>query len=273
LGFTEITGIPLSALSGDNVVHPGIAATWYEGPSLLRHLESVPAAEGDANAPFRFLVQWVNRRRSDFRGYAGAISSGKIRVGDRIRNQRSQQETEVTRIVTYDGDLDEAVAGQPITVALSDEIDVSRGDVLTSIDAERVFADRLSARLFWSGERPLVAGERFELKLATATRRAVVERIAHRLDPDSSERQQTDHLGNNDIGEIVLGLDWPLTLEPYTRNRDLGSFILIDRDHFDTVGMGLVLEPDAPLARRRGDEKRQSGLRSVLRKLGIGAAS
>jgi sulfate adenylyltransferase subunit 1 len=270
LDFTEIVGIPISALSGDNVVHPGIAALWYEGPTLVRHLESVPAAEPEANAPFRFCVQWVNRRRSDFRGYAGFVSSGKIRVGDRIRIQRSEQEVEVTRIVTYDGDLDEAVAGQSVTLALADEIDVSRGDLLTSLGAERLFADRLSARLFWTGERPLVAGERFELKLATATRRAVVERVTHRLDPDSAEREGADRLANNDIGEIVLGLDWPLTLEPYARSRDLGSFILIDREHFDTVGIGLVLEPDAPLLPGRGEQKCLSGLRSVLRKLGFG---
>jgi sulfate adenylyltransferase subunit 1 len=238
----------------------------------LRHLESVPAAETDAKAPFRFLVQWVNRRRSDFRGYAGLISSGRIGVGDRIRIQRSEQEAEVTRIITYDGDLDEAVAGQSVTLALSDEIDVSRGDVLTSLDTERLFADRLSARLFWSGERPLVVGERFELKLATATRRAVVERVTYRLDPDSGEREPADGLVNNDIGEIVLGLDWPLTLEPYARSRDLGSFILIDREHFDTVGMGLVLEPDARLAPAQGEQKDRSALRSVLRKLGFGNA-
>jgi sulfate adenylyltransferase subunit 1 len=270
LGFNEIVGIPMSALSGDNVVHPGIAAPWYEGPSLLRHLESVPAAETDAKAPFRFLVQWVNRRRSDFRGYAGLISSGRIGVGDRIRIQRSEQEAEVTRIITYDGDLDEAVAGQSVTLTLSDDIDVSRGDVLTSLDTERLFADRLSARLFWSGERPLAPGERFELKLATATRRAVVERVTYRLDPDSGEREPADGLVNNDIGEIVLGLDWPLTLEPYAHNRDLGSFILIDREHFDTVGMGLVLEPDARLAPAQGEQKDRSALRSVLHKLGFG---
>jgi sulfate adenylyltransferase subunit 1 len=273
LDFTEIIGIPLSALSGDNVVHPGIAAPWYEGPTLLRYLESVPAAEPEANAPFRFCVQWVNRRRSDFRGYAGFVSSGKIRVSDRLRVQRSQQEVEVTRIVTYDGDLDEAVAGQSVTLAFADEIDVSRGDVLTSLEAERRFADRLSARLFWTGERPLAAGERFELKLATATRRAIVERVTHRVDPDTAEREAADRLVNNDIGEIVLGVDWPLTLEPYVCSRDLGSFILIDREHFDTVGIGLVLEPDAALAPGGGERKRPSGLRSVFRKLGFGRVS
>jgi sulfate adenylyltransferase subunit 1 len=272
LGFSEIAGIPMSALSGDNVVHPAIAAPWYDGPTLLRHLESVPATETDAHAPFRFPVQWVNRRRGDFRGYAGMISSGKIRIGDRIKIQRSEHEAEVTRIVTYDGDLDEAVAGQSVTLALSEEIDVSRGDVLTSLGTVRLFADRLSARLFWTGEKPLVAGDEFELKLATATRRATVEHVTHRLDPDSAEREYTGRLANNDVGEIVLGLDWPLTMEPYAGNRDLGSFILIDREHFDTVGIGLVLEPDAALAPGRGEQKGRSGLRSVLRQLGFGTA-
>ena len=269
LGFSGITGIPISALSGDNVVHAGVAAPWYHGPSLLQHLEDVPATENDPNAPFRFPVQWVNRRRSDFRGYAGLISSGRIRVGQRIRMQRSEQEAEVTRIVTYDGDLDEALAGQSVTLVLSDEIDVSRGDVFTSLDAERVFADRLSARLFWTGERPLMAGDRFELKLATATRRAIVERVTRRLDPDSADWENTEQLVSNDIGEIVLGLDWPLTIEPYACNRDLGSFILIDREHFDTVAIGLVLEPDAAVPQARNEPRRRSGLRSVLQKLGL----
>jgi sulfate adenylyltransferase subunit 1 len=272
LGFSAIAAIPISALSGDNVVHPGIAASWYDGPTLLQHLESVPAAEADANAPFRFCVQWVNRRRSDFRGYAGLVSSGRIRRGDRMKIQRSEQEAEVTRLVTYDGDLNEAVAGQSVTLTLSEEIDVSRGDVLTSPDAARLFADRLSARLFWTGERPLMAGDRFELKLATATRRAIVERVMHRLDPDTAMREDADRLASNDIGEVVIGLDWPLTLEPYARNRDLGSFILIDREHFDTVGMGLVLEPNAVPATATGAQKSQSGLRPVLRKLGFGRA-
>jgi sulfate adenylyltransferase subunit 1 len=270
LGFSDVAAIPISALSGDNVVHPGIAARWHEGPTLLQHLESVPAAETDANAPFRFCVQWVNRRRSDFRGYSGLISSGRIRRGDRVKIQRSEQEVHVTRIVTYDGDLDEAVVGQSVTLTLSEEIDVSRGDVLTSLDAARLFADRLSARVFWTGERPLVAADRFELKLATATRRAVVERVTHRLDPDTAMREDADRLASNDIGEIVLGLDWPLSLEPYARNRDLGSFILTDREHFDTVGMGLVLEPDAALASGQNEQVRPSGLGSVLRKLGFG---
>jgi sulfate adenylyltransferase subunit 1 len=151
LGFTHVVGIPISALSGDNVVHPDIAAPWYDGPTLLQHLESVRIEERDANAPFRFAVQWVNRRRSDFRGYAGLVFSGKVGVGDRVRMQRSGQATQVTRIVTFDGNLDEAFAGQSITLTLADEIDVSRGDVLTSPEAARLFTDRLSARLFWTG--------------------------------------------------------------------------------------------------------------------------
>jgi sulfate adenylyltransferase subunit 1 len=273
LGFSQVIGIPVSALSGDNVVHAGVAAPWYEGPTLLQHLESFPTGESGATAPFRFPVQWVNRRRSDFRGYAGLISSGRICVGERIRIQRSEQETEVKRIVTYDGDLDEAVVGQCVTLVFSDEIDVSRGDVLTSLNARRRFADRLSARLFWAGERPLAEGDSFELKLATATRRAVVERVTHRLDPESTEHEEAERLVNNDIGEIVLGLDWPLTIEPYVRNRDLGSFILIDRDSFDTVGIGLVLEPDATLLPARGEQRRRRGFRSALRKLGFGRDS
>jgi sulfate adenylyltransferase subunit 1 len=270
LGLSEMTGIPMSALSGDNVVHPAVVAPWYGGPTLLQHLESVPAEKPDTSAPFRFAVQWVNRRRSDFRGYAGLVSSGKISVGQRIRVQRSQQEAEIARIVSYDGDLNAAVAGQSVTLVLSDEIDISRGDVLTSLDAARLFVDRLSARLFWSGEQPLVEGARFDLKLATATRRATVERVTHRIDPDTGTRDQANGLVSNDIGDIVLALDWPLTVEPYEINRDLGSFILIDREHFDTVGIGFVLEPDAPPAAGRSRPTSRRRLHSVLWNLALG---
>jgi sulfate adenylyltransferase subunit 1 len=275
LGFADIVGIPMSALSGDNVVHPGIAAPWYEGPTLLQHLEGVRLHEREANAPFRFAVQWVNRRRSDFRGYAGLISSGKIRVGDRVRIQRSEQETQVARIVTYDGDLAEALAGESVTLTLVDDIDVSRGDVLASPDAARFFTDRLSARLFWTGEQPLVAGARFDLKLATATRQATVERVIHRIDPDSAAQDPADRLVGNDIGEIVLSLDWPLSLEPYVCSRDLGSFILIDRESFDTIALGLVHEPHQDGQSKREDEpeveaKRAARSRAFWKKIGFG---
>src|SRR3954453_1145129 len=240
LGFADIVGIPMSALSGDNVVHPGIAAPWYEGPTLLQHLEGVRLHEREANAPFRFAVQWVNRRRSDFRGYAGLISSGKIRVGDRVKLPRTEQESIIARIVTYDGDLDAAVAGQSITLTLTDDIDISRGDVLTSAGASPFFADRIAARLFWTGEQRLVEGAEFELKLGSVTTRACVARVQQRIDPDSAEASPADQLDHNDIGDVVLALDRPLAFESYTRSRDLGSFILIDGESFDTVALGLV---------------------------------
>jgi sulfate adenylyltransferase subunit 1 len=275
LGLSEIVGIPMSALSGDNVVHPGIAAPWYEGPTLLQYLESVRLDRAGGDAHFRFSVQWINRRRSDFRGYAGLISTGNIRVGDRIKVQRSEQEVQVSRIVTYDGDLDEAVAGQSVTLTLSDEIDISRGDVLTSVDATTLHADRLVTRLFWTGEQPLLAGAQFELKLATARGCATVERIMYRIDPDSGDKEAADRLTGNDIGDAVLSLDQPLTFEPYSRNRDLGSLILINRESFDTVGIGLILDAQVKTSpsSHLGKRKRRSLLQSAWRRLGLGSAS
>jgi sulfate adenylyltransferase subunit 1 len=275
LGLSEIVGIPMSALSGDNVVHPGIAAPWYEGPTLLQYLESVRLDRAGGDAHFRFSVQWINRRRSDFRGYAGLISTGNIRVGDRIKVQRSEQEVQVSRIVTYDGDLDEAVAGQSVTLTLSDEIDISRGDVLTSVDATTLHADRLVTRLFWTGEQPLLAGAQFELKLAAARGRATVEHIMYRIDPDSGDKEDADRLTGNDIGDAVLSLDQPLTFEPYSRNRDLGSLILINRESFDTVGIGLILDAQVKTSpsSHLGKRKRRSLLQSAWRRLGLGSAS
>jgi sulfate adenylyltransferase subunit 1 len=272
LGFSEITGIPISALSGDNVVHQCVSASWYEGPSLLQHLESVRIDSKEVEAPFRLPVQWVNRRRSDFRGYVGLILSGKIRVGDRVKLPRTEQESIIARIVTYDGDLDAAVAGQSITLTLTDDIDISRGDVLTSAGASPFFADRIAARLFWTGEQRLVEGAEFELNLGSATTRACVERVQQRIDPDSAEASPADQLDHNDIGDVVLALDRPLTFESYTRSRDLGSFILIDGESFDTVALGLVS------CVRREDElaadtskRPESRLSSFFKKLGFGA--
>jgi sulfate adenylyltransferase subunit 1 len=278
LGFSDITGIPISALSGDNVVYECVAASWYDGPSLLQHLETVPIDGAEADAPFRLPVQWVNRRRSDFRGYAGLISSGRIRVGDRVRLQRTEQESQVARIVTYDGDLDAAVAGQSVTLTLADDIDLSRGDVLTSPSAAPRFGDRIAARLFWTGERPLAIGAEFEFKLGSAATRARIERVEHRVDPDSADASPADHLASNDIGDVVLALERPLSFESYDRSRDLGSFILIDRESFDTVALGLVKggNVDAKAARENGPEAATSKnpvsrLASIWKKLGFGA--
>ncbi|GAC1338468.1 MAG: hypothetical protein NVSMB26_26020 [Beijerinckiaceae bacterium] len=270
IGVADIVGIPMSALSGDNVVHAAVAAPWYEGPTLLQHLEAVRIDDADDGAPFRFPVQWVNLRMSDFRGYAGLISSGAIRVGDPIRIQRSEQESRVARIVTSDGDLDRAVAGQSVTLTLTDEVDVSRGDVLTAVDAEPLFADSISARLFWTGDRPLAAGSEYEIRIGPATARAVVAQVKHRIDPDTAATEDCDRLAANDIGEIVLALDRPIAFEPYARNRDLGSFILIDRESFNTVGIGLVVisRPEMGASEDQGEKRGRAsrlGLKSLWR--------
>ena len=189
-----------------------------------------------------------------------------------MKLQRTEQESTIARIVTYDGDLDAAVAGQSITLTLTDDIDISRGDVLTSAGASLLFADRIAARLFWTGERSLAAGAEFELKLGSATTRACIECVQSRIDPDSAEARPADQLDRNDIGDVVLALDRPLSFESYERNRDLGSFILIDGESFDTVALGLVngaKREGEPVAETR--KKSESRLAPLWKKLGFSA--
>ena len=180
LGFREIVSIPLSALSGDNVVHPAVAAPWYSGPTLLRHLEEVEIGDEEPGGRFRMPVQLVTRPRHDFRGYGGLIAEGNVAVGDRIRVEPSGRETSVARIVTFEGDLDRASVGQSVTIVLADEVDVSRGDMLADVNNPPFASDALGARLFWISEEPLELGASYLLKLGTATVNARLDGIAGR---------------------------------------------------------------------------------------------
>jgi sulfate adenylyltransferase subunit 1 len=257
LGFAAVVGIPLSALNGDNVVLPAVAAPWYGGLTLLQYLEQVPAGQGAEAQPFRMAVQWVNRPNGDFRGFSGLVTSGTVRVGDRVRVLPSGRESAIARIATFDGDLRQAQAGQSVTLVLADALDASRGDVIAAAGATPVVAERLDARLFWIEDEPLRAGAALLLKLGTATVTATVETIRQRIDPDTGRGESAEALRANDIGEVALALDRPIAFDPYAAHRGTGSFILIDRESADTAALGLALSsvparaPEAPVTPTR----------------------
>jgi sulfate adenylyltransferase subunit 1 len=240
-GFDAVTAIPLSALNGDNVVQPAVAAPWYTGPTLLGYLETVEPAR-PAAAGACLPVQWVNRPDAAFRGYAGSVAGGVLASGEEVRVLPSGRSTRIGRIVTADCDLDAAVAGQSVTLTLADDLDVSRGDVIAAPDAPIRIAEAIGARLFWAADAPLTEGARFYLKLATATAVARVSAIHRRIDPNSAAAEPATALAANDIGDVTLVLDRPLAVATCADIRALGSFILIDRESADTAALGLVLD-------------------------------
>jgi sulfate adenylyltransferase subunit 1 len=243
LGFDSIAGVPLCALNGDNVARRGAAARWYQGQTLLERLEAAPLPDHRSEQPFRFPVQWVNRPNASFRGYAGLVSAGTVAVGDPVRVVPSGVESRVAEIVTFDGKLERAVAGQSVIIILADHVDVSRGDVLAGATAPARVGTRLTARLFWTGETAVKVGDETYLKLATASALARIVAIHHRIDPDTGERQLAARLSVNDIADVTVALDRAIAFDPYPLCRDTGSFILVDRERLDTAGLGLLLAP------------------------------
>ena len=236
----ETTAIPLSGLTGDNVARRSEHAPWHGGPTLMEALEAAPSAQGEDDGPFRMPVQWVNRPDLDFRGYAGLVAQGVVRPGDRLRVSPSGRESRVARIVTYDGDLPRAAAGQAVTLTLEDEIDVSRGDVLAPAAEPVESAERFEADLVWMADAPVRPGAAYRLKLAARTANASVARILHAVDVDTLEERPAAELGLNGVGRVVLTLDQPMPFAPYAETRDLGGFILVDRLTHATVGAGMI---------------------------------
>ncbi|HEX2136775.1 MAG TPA: sulfate adenylyltransferase subunit CysN [Microvirga sp.] len=261
LGFDQVVAIPLSALGGDNVVVASSHTPWYRGPALLSHLETVEVEKTAKVEPFRMPVQWVNRPNPDFRGFAGLVTSGEIAPGARVRVLPSGAETTIARIVTLDGDLDAAVAGQSVTVTLADELDISRGDILASVDHPPDITDRVEVRLFWMAGKHLHEGDQFLLKLGTQTVVARVSAIRRRIDLADFAPVAASALDVNDIGDVALALDRPVALDVYAENRRTGGFILIDRENFDTVAMGLVSARGSG-ERARAAEARRSWLKA-----------
>jgi len=240
IGLTDITCIPMSALRGDNITSRSTTMAWYQGPALMEHLEKVQITDEARGLPFRLPVQWVNRPNQDFRGFAGQIASGRVAVGDRIRTLPSGKEAIVDRIVTHDGDLEEAVAGQSITLTLDREIDISRGDLLTQAGEPASVADQFQATVIWMHEDAMLPGRQYLLKIGTRTLSATLATPKHKVNVNTLEQQPARQLELNEIGVCNLTLDRPIAFDPYTENRDTGGFILIDKLSNDTVGAGLL---------------------------------
>jgi bifunctional enzyme CysN/CysC len=250
INLKAITCIPVSAVAGDNIVVRSGRTPWYRGPGLLEHLESVPAgqsapADGLAAAggpvpPFRMPVQWVNRPNPEFRGFAGLIASGSVRCGDAIRALPSGRRSSVARILVGDEDASEAVAGQSVTLTLTEEIDVSRGDVLSAADEPPAVANQFEATIIWMHDEPLLQGRAYLLKIGTKTVTATVAPIKYRVNVNTLEHLAAKKLDLNDIGICGLELSSPVAFEPYNQSRVLGGFILIDRLTNNTVGAGLL---------------------------------
>jgi bifunctional enzyme CysN/CysC len=240
IGLTEIVAIPVSALRGENIIESGASMPWYRGPTLMQHLESVPIEDGGGAQPFRMPVQWVNRPNQDFRGFAGLIVGGSVRPGDLMRILPSGSTSRVARIVTADGDLQQAVAGQAITLTLEDEIDVSRGDLLSAAAAPASVSDKFEATIVWMSDEPMLPGRPYLLKCGARTVTAAVAQLKYKINVNTLEELAARQLELNEIGLVHLNLDQPLPFDPYTVNRDTGGFILIDRINNNTVGAGML---------------------------------
>jgi bifunctional enzyme CysN/CysC len=241
LGLQDVICIPISAVRGDNVLERSPVTTWYQGPTLMELLERVAVDEARVREqPLRLPIQWVNRPNSDFRGFAGTLVAGRVRRGDSVRVQPGGRTSQVTRIVTSAGDLEEAVAGQSITLTLADEIDISRGDLIVLVDQAAEVAGELEAMVVWMAETPLLPGHSFFMKVGTKTVTARVAALEYRVDINTLKKAEASQLALNEIGLCQLELDRPIAFDPYQVNRDTGGFIFIDRISNDTVGAGML---------------------------------
>jgi len=240
LGFEGLLAIPASARFGDNVTRPSANTPWYQGPTLLEHLETIEIEADPKGQPFRMAVQWVNRPHLDFRGYAGTVAAGRVRPGDQISVLPAGKQAAVARIVTRDGDLAEARAGDAVTLVLVEETDVSRGDVLAAASDPAPAADQFAAHLIWMSETPLFPGRSYLIKSGTRTVGGTVTAIKHRINVDTHEHLAARELHLNDVGVVNLSLALPIAFEPYAKSRSLGSFIVIDRLSNETAGAGTI---------------------------------
>ena len=239
LGFETIVAIPMSALRGDNVTTRSEAMPWYTGPSLLEHLETVDTRRLPQPGSV-FPVQWVNRPNADFRGYAGTLAAGELKIGDSLRVAQNGQVAKITRIVTGDGDLSAAIAGDAITICLDREIDISRGDVLSRADLPVETTDQFEATIIWLHDEPGLASRRYDLKLASQWSGASITAIKHRVNVNTLAEEPARKLDLNDIIVCNIATTQPLAFERYSESRELGGFILVDRYTHATVAAGLI---------------------------------
>jgi bifunctional enzyme CysN/CysC len=240
VGLQDIACIPLSALKGDNVTASSENTPWYSGPTLMGYLETVSIEDDVQRQPFRLLVQWVNRPNLDFRGFSGRVVSGAVHPGERVRILPSGKESTVKRIVTKDGDLDVAIAGQSVTITLADEIDISRGDIIAATDTPPAVADQFEADVVWMSTEPMLPGRPYLLKTGAKNVGATITRPKYKVNVNTLEHLAAQTLELNEIGVCNLHLDQVIAFDSYEQNRDTGSFILVDRLTNDTVAAGLL---------------------------------
>ena len=240
LGFTDISCIPMSALDGDNVTIRSDKSEWYKGPTLLEYLEVVDVDKATLDAPFRLPVQWVNRPNLDFRGFSGTIASGTVEVGDEIIVIPSGKRSTVKEIVTFDGNRDIAREDMAVTLTLNDEIDISRGDIICKKDNPAEQADQFQAHLLWMSTNDLYPGRQYLLKTGNKTVPASVLKLKHRIDINDFSEVAVNTLALNEVGVATLSLSAPIAFDAYGENRNTGSFILIDRQTNETVGVGML---------------------------------
>ena len=240
IGMSDVVCIPVSAVHGENIARRSEEMAWYSGATLIEYLESVPVDEGSLSAPLRLPVQWVNRPHVEFRGFAGTVASGALRVGDQVQVLPSGHQTTIARVLVGSRDEDAAICGQSVTVTLADDIDVSRGDVLVAPEAPPQVADQFEATIVWMHAHPLLQGRSYLMKLGAQTVSATVAPLKHKIDVNTLEHLAARKLEINEIGVCDLELSRPIVFEAYRDNRDLGGFILVDRITNDTVGAGLL---------------------------------
>ena len=239
LGFADIRCIPVSALAGDNITRASSNMPWYFGPTLLAHLETVDINTDEVGDGFSLPVQWVNRGRSDFRGFAGTVAAGSIKPGDEVMIAPSGQRSRVKNIVTMDGNLKCAVRHQAVTLTLKDEIDIARGDTICSVNQPAQSSDQFQARLIWMSKNKLLPGRSYHLKTANKTVSASITDLRHKINISDFSNQSAKTLELNEIGVVNLSLGQEIVFASYEDNRQLGSFILIDRQSNETVGAGM----------------------------------
>jgi len=240
LEMDEVVPIPVSALIGDNIIEKSKNTPWYDGPTLMEHLENVDIESGAEERPFRLPVQWVNRPNPDFRGFSGLVTGGRISAGDRVRVLPSGKVSTVERIVTYDGDLEQCQENMSVTLTIEDEIDASRGDVIVSADSPCGLADQFQTQILWMSEEPMVPSRQYLMKMNCVSAIVTPSKPKHKIDVNSFKLSPTKTLALNEIGVCNISLDRKIPFEPYRKNRSMGGFIIIDRMTNNTVGMGLI---------------------------------
>jgi sulfate adenylyltransferase subunit 1 len=258
----------LSALNGDNVVDASQKTPWYKGETLLHLLENIEIANDRDLVHFRLSVQYVNRPNLDFRGYCGTISSGIISVGDSVSVLPSKKSSKVKEIVTYDGNLEYAYAQQAVTIVLEDEIDISRGDIIVKSDEQPDSADAFDVNIVWMSEEPLLKHKQYFIKRASSLVVGNVESFYYKTDVNTLEHQGANLLTLNERGHAKLNLQSSLAYDPYTKNKSMGSFIIIDRVTNNTLGAGMIVQKSETAAKKEDSvhEEFEIELNALVRK-------